>query len=132
MTDVTFLPGAPSARRLDLTSDAAKARVRSRYRSEARFRWYGICAILVTAVFLVILITDILIKGLPAFTQHSISIDVPVTAELADPEGKRTPEALAAGDYNALVRNAVKSELGVEGRAATSNLSKLLSTGSGD
>ena len=132
MTDVTLLPGAPSARRLDLSSDAAKARVRSRYRSEARFRWYGICAIIVTAVFLVVLITDILIKGLPAFTQHSISIDVPVTAELADPEGKRTPEALAAGDYNALVRNAVKSELGIEGRAATSNLSKLLSTGSGD
>ena len=133
MTDVTVFPGStPSARRLDLTSDAAKARVRSRYRSEARFRAYGIAAIVVTAVFLVILISDILIKGLPAFTQHSLSLDVPVTAELADPEGKRTPEALAAGDYNAMVRNAVKGMLGVEGRVATGHLSKLLSAGAGD
>lgn len=132
MTDVTVLPGSRSSRRLDTTSDAARARVRNRYRAEARFRWYGICAIVVTAVFLVILITDIMVKGLPAFTQHSIAVDVPITAELADPEGKRTPEALAAGDYNGLVRNAVKSMLGIEGRVATSNLSKLLSTGSGD
>lgn len=131
MTDVTVFPG-PQARRLDLTSDEAKARVRRRYRAESRFRFYGIAAIVVTAVFLVTLIADILVKGLPAFTQHSVTLDVPVTAELADPQGNRSPESLRSGDYAALVRNAVKQELGVEGRVANNHISKLLSTSSGD
>jgi phosphate transport system permease protein len=131
MTDVTVFPGS-QARRLDLTSDAAKARVRRRYRAEWRFRMYGIAAIVVTAVFLVTLIADILVKGLPAFTQHSVTVDVPVTAELADPQGNGSLESLRSGDYTRLVRNAVMAELGIEGRAATGHLSRLLSTGSGD
>lgn len=132
MTDVSVFPGPASVRRLDSTSDEAKARVRRRYRSEARFRRYGIAAIVVTAIFLVVLIADILIRGLPAFTQNSIILDVPVTAEMVSPDGNRSPEALRAGDYNGLVRNALKTELGLEGRVATGNLSKLLSAGSGD
>jgi phosphate transport system permease protein len=131
MTDVTVFPGNET-RRLDLTSDEARARVRRRYRAESRFRFYGIAAIVVTAVFLVILIADILIKGLPAFTQHSITVDVPITAELADPQGNRSQESLRSGDYAALVRNAVKQELGVDGRVANNQISKLLSTSSGD
>lgn len=131
MTDVTVFE--PSVRRLDLTSDAAKARVKARYRSEARFRSYGIIAIAITAVFLTVLIADILIKGLPAFTQHSLTLDVPVSAELADPDGKGTPESVRGGDYNALVRNATRASLpGVEGRASLNRLSKLLSAGAGD
>ena len=94
MTDVSVFPGPASVRRLDSTSDEAKARVRRRYRSEARFRRYGIAAIVVTAIFLVVLIADILIRGLPAFTQNSIILDVPVTAEMVSPDGNRSPEAL--------------------------------------
>ena len=84
MTDVTVFT-EPQSRRLDLTSDAAKARVRSRYRSEARFRTYGIAAIVGTAIFLAILIADILIKGLPAFTQHSLTLDVAGLRRLGGP-----------------------------------------------
>ncbi len=131
MTDVSVLPGSHPTRR-DLTSEDARARVRRRYRSEARFRWYGIAALVVTTIFLVTLIADILIKGLPAFTQHSLSIDVPVTAEMADPEGNRSEQSLRSGDYTGLVRNAVKAELGVDGRVATGHISKILSTGAGD
>jgi phosphate transport system permease protein len=133
MTDVTVFDPAASVRRLDLSSAAAKARVRSRYRAEARFRSYGVIALGITAVFLTILIADILMKGLPAFTQHSLTIDVPVTADLADPEGKGTADSVQRGDYNAMVRNAVRASLpGVEGRVASNRLSKLLSSGSGD
>ena len=46
--------------------------MRARYRAEARFKFYGLAAIGLTAIFLVVVLTDILIKGLPAFTQHSL------------------------------------------------------------
>ena len=64
--------------------------MRRRYRAEARFRAYGIIALLVTAVFLVVLIADIVRKGLPAFMQHSVVLDVAVKAESIDPGNKRT------------------------------------------
>ena len=46
MTDFAL----PAVRTLDLASDAAKARVRARYRAEARFKFYGLAAIGLTAV----------------------------------------------------------------------------------
>jgi phosphate transport system permease protein len=72
MTDAAVAPPAVLTRRRDIDSDAARARVRQRYRTERRFRAYGLIAIVVTTVFLVTLVADILRKGLPAFTQHSL------------------------------------------------------------
>jgi hypothetical protein len=39
--------------------DPASARVRRRYRADARFNTYGILALVVTTVFLVVLLIDI-------------------------------------------------------------------------
>ena len=61
-----------ACRRLDSTlATRHEARVRARYRAEARFRLYGMVAIVVTALFLVWCWSDIVIKGLPAFTAAS-------------------------------------------------------------
>ena len=60
MTDFAL----PGVRTLDLTSDAARARVRARYRAEARFKFYGLAAIGLTALFLLVVLTDIVVKGL--------------------------------------------------------------------
>ncbi len=64
MTDAAIPAGVrPLQRRLDVTSDAAIARVRRRYRAESRFRFYGLAAIAFAAIFLVILLTDIVYQG---------------------------------------------------------------------
>ena len=49
----------------------------------------------VTTVFLVVLLADILMRGLPAFWQHSVVLDVPVKAEEIDPDNKRAELAPA-------------------------------------
>ena len=59
MTDVVL----PSPRTLDLATDAAQARIKARYRAEARFKLYGLIAIGLTAVFLVVVLADIVMKG---------------------------------------------------------------------
>ncbi len=131
MTDLA--PSQRPARRLDTTSDAAKARVKSRYRSEGRFRCYGLIALAVTATFLVTLIVDIVRKGLPAFFEHTASLDVVLDTALVDPDGKGTPEALRAGDYAAAANAALASAIpGIEGRSARKELQKLLSPGAAD
>ena len=95
MTDVTAPLASPSAAEIGA---ASRARVRARYRAEARFRLYGALAIGLTALFLLVLIVDILAKGLPAFWHHSLVLEVPVTAEEVAPEGTRSNEMLRVAE----------------------------------
>ena len=129
MTDVV-LPGLPT---LDLTTDAAKARVRARYRAEARFKLYGLLAIGVTALFLVVVLADILVRGLPAFTQHHLVLDVKVDPAEVDPQNSRAPATIRQGDFHAVVRNALRAMFpDVRDRVGRRLLDGVLSSGAAD
>lgn len=124
---------ATSPRRLDLKSDAARARIKARYRAERRFKSYGIAALMVTTLFLAVLLADILIKGLPSFWQHSLILDVPVTADVVDPAGKRDIAAIKGADYFPLMKSALDQAIpGIESRGASKKLTRLLSVGAPD
>ena len=100
MTDVAL----PS-RSIDVSSEAARRRIRKRYRAEARFRAYGIAAILFALAFLVFLIGDIVIKSIPAFTSYSVELEVNPTREAL---GLEAPDAaIATGDFMAPIRAAL-------------------------
>lgn len=129
MTDIAV----PGMRTLDLESEAARARVRARYRAEARFKAYGLIAIALTALFLVIVLSDVLIKGLPAFTQHYLEMTVKVDPAEIDPQGTRDPTVIASGDFQALVRNQMRAAFPeVRDRAGRRQLDGILSTGAAD
>jgi phosphate transport system permease protein len=133
MTDLSAPTSVAPRRKVDFASSEAKARVRQRYRSEARFRAYGLTALVITALFVCVLMADILFRGLPAFTQHSLLLDVPLTAEKIDPEGKKSPEATRSADYAAISRDALSAAIpGIEGRQARKQLAEILSSGAGD
>ena len=129
MTDMAL----PGTRTVDFASDAAQARVRARYRAETRFKFYGLFAIGLTALFVVLVLLDIIIKGLPAFTQHWLVLNVTFTAEDIDPQGKRDPQALRNGDYQAVVRNALRAEFpNVTSRTDRRALDGIVSSGAAD
>ena len=133
MTDTTAAGADPWSARADFASDAAHQRMRRRYRAEARFKVYGVAAIAITALFLVVLFTDILRNGLPAFWQHSLVLAVALKADVVDPEGKRELKAIRGADYFPLTRDALDMAIpGIEGRAARRKLSQLLSIGAAD
>jgi len=136
MTDISSLTNMLSpkpARRLDTTSPAAIGRIKSRYRAESRYRSYGVAALAVTTVFLVSLISSIIIESIPAFSQNSVVLDVPMTAEKIDPKGTRDVKEMMSSDYAAVARDALIAAVpGVEGRAARKQLFDVLSTGAGD
>jgi len=133
MTDVTNTGFQPSVRRIDTDSAEALLRVKRRYAAESRFRGYGIVALAITAVFLVVLFADILRNGLPAFWQHSLVLDVPVQADVVDPQGKKDVAAIRGADYFPLTRDALNAAIpGIEGRQAQRQLTQLLSTGAAD
>jgi phosphate transport system permease protein len=129
MTDVT----APAIRTVDIATDAARARVRARYRAEARFKFYGIAAIAITAIFLVIVLTDILMKGIPAFTQHQLEMQIKIDAAEIDPQGTRDPAVIRSGDFQLLIRNALRAQFpDVTDRAGRRLLDGILSSGASD
>jgi phosphate transport system permease protein len=128
MTDIA----APGARALDITSDAARSRVRKRYRAEARFRAYGIAAIAFAALFLIALIGDVVIRAVPAFTASWANLEIAVSAADIDPKGDRSIESLQSGNYDAPVRAALQQLVpGVEDRGSRRLLNGLISSDAG-
>lgn len=106
MTDAAVARG----RVLDLTSDAARAHVRRRYRAEARFRAYGIAAIGFAALALVVLVADIVVKAVPAFTISELTLEVQASAEAIDPTGSNDPAVIARGDFIQPIRQALLAD----------------------
>lgn len=102
MTDIAA--PSPGARRLGLSPDEAAARLRRRHAAEARFRAYGIGAIALAGIFLVVLIGDVIIKALPAFTEYRLTMSVTPTLEQVSSDGTTDPQALRGGDYDAALR----------------------------
>ncbi len=101
--------------------------VAKRYRTERRFKGYGIAALTVTALFLIFLVVDIVTKGFPAFLEHTAQIEVMVDPAEVD------AKAIAGADFQALVRNALRDQFaGVTDRAGRKQLSSLLSPGAGE
>ncbi len=111
MTDVTLPTGRP-ARVLDTTSAAAKARVKARYRKEARFQAYGIAAIAFAALFLVVLLGDIFLRAFPAFTINDFSAETVLSKESLDPNNSgQLQDVMQSGDFDAPMREALRAAL---------------------
>jgi phosphate transport system permease protein len=133
MTDVAASPPVALSDRTDPASDAAQVRLRRRYRAEARFRAYGLIALAVASTFLVVLIADIVRKGLPAFTHNALVLDVAVPADLVDAQKRNDPVAIRSADYFPVLRDALKAAIpNIESRGAEKTLTRLLSTGASD
>ena len=129
MTDLVL----PNVRLLDPASEAARARVRARYRAEARFRRYGLGAIVLTAIFLLVVLSDIVMRGYPAFWQHRLMLDVTVERSEIDPQATRDPAVIRGGDFQLLVRNALRAQFpDVADRAGRRLLDGILSSGGSD
>lgn len=129
MTDISSTPTtmAPVQRRLDVTSEAAVRRVKRRYAAEARFKAYGIGAICFAALFLVILLSDIALKAVPAFTQVRLNMDLFVSAEHVNPDRP------AAGDFDAVIRDGLRKLFPtVTSRNDRKAMTSVLSSGAAD
>jgi len=93
--------------RLRNPGEAILASLPGRRRAEARFRLYGIAAIGIALAFLLLLIGAIGVKGVGAFTQTEIALDIVFDESVLDPSGARSPEVLSTANYRALVRAAL-------------------------
>ena len=101
--------------------------IKRRYAAERRFRLYGIAALTLTTAFLLVLLTDIVWRSIPAFTQYHAVLEVAV-----DPE-KIEAAKPAAGDYEGVVKAAWRAQFpSVKARAERRQLGGLVSGAGGN
>ena len=89
------------------TTDAARARLRRRYRTEAIFKWCGIFGIGIALAMLATLLITTIVKAIPAFTQTYIELEIYLDPEVIDPAGTREQSALRGANYQALANDAL-------------------------
>lgn len=87
---------------------------KKRNAAEARFRIYGLSAIIVSMLALVILLTSVLSNGLSAFQQTFVALPVELVEERVDRAGNRDPAEMAKTTtigYAPLLRDAIAAEV---------------------
>lgn len=104
--------------------------LRRRHAREVRFQWFGRLAIFVSLGFLVLMLSAITFRGVGAFTQTHIQLEIYFDEAVIDPTAARDPEILASANYKPLLSKAL-SELFPEitERQDKRRLYKLLSSG---
>lgn len=108
-------------------------RTRRRNRAEARFRVYGLAAVIVGVLALVLLMVSILSNGLSSFRQTYLELPVTLSAEQLDPEGNRDPAEMSrvtTFSYQPLIGQALTeyvAELGIETELGQNDITGLIS-----
>jgi phosphate transport system permease protein len=91
------------------TTQIIRASLKKRYARERRFQWYGRIAVLFGFVFLFILLSDVFIKGTPAFTQQYINVPINFDPELLGISPKATSDEIANADYAAVIKSSLRT-----------------------
>lgn len=82
--------------------------------AEVRFRTYGLCAIGIAALALLILLTTVVSSGVGAFRQTYITLEIPLPENKLDKTGTRDPKIMAkvtTFGYAPLLRDALLKKL---------------------
>lgn len=116
----TTIKGKKSAQRK--TMEVVNASMAKRKKSERRFQFLGMMAIILGVLFLAVLLISIVSKGYSAFQQTYIKLDVHIDPEKVD------HEALNSGNYTGLIKTTLKAMFPeVEGRRDRRRLTGLVS-----
>jgi len=112
------------------TTDKVRRTLQKRYAAEKRFRAYGIFTIAASLGFLVILLFSIISKGLPAFTQTFVKLDVMLDADSLGVGDSPDRAELRAANYGGVVKKTLRERFPeVKSRKDKKALYKLISTG---
>lgn len=111
---------------------AAEKRLKRRYREEARFRAYGIGAIGLALLALVVLLGSIVGESISAFTKHEIRVELTLDPTKVDPAGDRDPARISANvaAFSGLFRQELAERFpeGAEDRDIRRQLNRIVST----
>ncbi len=87
--------------------------IKRRYAAEKRFQAYGLIAISLGLIFLLLLLWSVVSKGYTAFEQTSINLPITFSQNIIDPKGDRSDTAILMANYPKLATDAIVKVLGI-------------------
>jgi len=96
-------------------------RTTRRNAAEVRFRTYGLCAIGIAALALIVLLTAVVSSGVSAFRQTYITLEITLLETKLDETGTRDPEVIAKGQGHDVWLRAVAAGRAAEPVGGTGN-----------
>ncbi len=112
------------------TTRRVRASLDKRYAAEKRFRFYGMFAIVLSLGFLAMLLVSIVARGLPAFQQTYIKLDVDLSADSLGIGNEPSKAELRRANYAPVIKKALYARFPeVEARRDKKALAALVSTG---
>ena len=110
------------------TTKKIEANLKKRYAKEKRFRVYGIISLFISFAFLAVLLITIFSKGLPAFQQTYIKLDIELNEATLGINKDSDENALFSASYSKVIKNSLKEMFpGVKGRKQKRALKNLVS-----
>jgi len=91
------------------TIDRVRQGLARRKAAEKRFKAYGLTAIILGLLFLVILFSSIISKGYSAFMLTYVKLDVYLDPAELDPSNSKDPDVLSSANYTGLVKSTLRS-----------------------
>jgi phosphate transport system permease protein len=113
------------------TTEKVTASLKKRNRKERRFQLYGLASVLFGLLCLIVLFSDIFIKGTSAFKQVVLEVDIVLDADYLELTAQSTPDAIRFANYDGLIRKHFKKNMNLKGRSQRRILSKMISPGAG-
>jgi phosphate transport system permease protein len=113
------------------TIDLMQKKLRRRYARERRFQWYGRISIAIALVFLLFMFVNIFGKGISAFRQTEILLNITLEASQF-PDDTGSSDAMLAVDYDGLIKQSLYKQFPeVTDRREKRELFQLISPGAG-
>ena len=91
-------------------SDRVKANLRKRHAAESRFRWYGRLSIAFGVLCVLFLFTDIISKGVGAFQQTRIQLEIHFDEEQLGLTAQSSQEDIKGASFNSLFRKNLQQQ----------------------
>ncbi len=130
MTDIAMTQTDTQKQRAANAAEAVRRSLKRRYAAEARFKAYGIGAIAIAMLTIVILFGTIIKGGLPAFTETVIELEMTLDESIIDPQGTRDPGTLARANYRRIVFDTLTAKFpDVTNRREKRELTAMMSRG---
>ncbi len=109
-------------------TDKIRAGLKKRYAKEKRFKLYGLMSIMLSFLFLLVMLVNIVSQGLPAFQQTYVKLDVNIDPQVLGVSNDASHEQLFKANYATLIKNTLKEIFpGVKGRKQKRALKQLVS-----
>ena len=91
-------------------TDLVKQGLKKRYFKERVFRFMGIFSIAIAILFLLILLTDIATKAMPALTQTKITLPINLDAEKLGLDANSSKTEMMNADFRRMIRDALSNQ----------------------